>query len=64
MNLDKFILDRVFHKILTKDGDIVYWRSCILEKNMPHGTQGYIVVFSDGNFHHTYRYPPDWIDSE
>lgn len=61
MELDEFVLDHIFHKQANKDGDVIYWRSCILKKDMNQGEQGYIVIYSDGKFHHTYHYPPNWI---
>lgn len=58
----EFIMDHVFHKIITKDHNVVYWRSCVLREDMKHGEQGYMVVYHDGSHVHTYHYPPNWIE--
>jgi len=60
MNIPDFVLANVFHKVSDEDGEVAYyWRSAALEDDMVQGTQGYVVWWPDGNYHHTYHYPPN-----
>lgn len=52
-----YLLNLCFHKHLCKDGNVIYWRSCVLQEGMVEGSQGYLWVFSDGNTFHSYRTP-------
>ena len=55
MEIDEFVLEHVFHHIPAVDGerDEVWWRETV-------DNDGYIMVWSDGQRHHTYHYPPDF----
>lgn len=57
INQPQFLLDLVFKKHVTKDGETVYWRDCDLKSDMEPGEQGYFWVFSDGETFHSYRTP-------
>jgi len=62
LKVSEFLLKNVFNKIICKDGDIIYWRDCILSDNMQHGEQGYMIYYPNEEMcHHTYHYPPNWI---
>jgi hypothetical protein len=52
----EFVLNNVFNKIETPNS-IVYWRECNEEG------EGYVIYYpQNGSYHHTYRYPPNWIN--
>jgi hypothetical protein len=54
MELDEFAVSQVFNYIpANEDRDEVWWRE------VTNG-EGYLLVWANGNHHHTYRYPPDW----
>lgn len=53
----QYILDAVFHKHTCKNGDVIYWRDCVLKTDMNHGEQGYTWVFNDSSTFHSYRTP-------
>jgi len=53
----QYLLDTVFFKYTSPDGEVVYWRDCALQKGMIEGTQGYLWVFADGETFHSYRTP-------
>ena len=59
--ISDFAMEHIFNTVITEDGDVIYWRDCILQKDMNPDEQGYIIVFSNGDCHHTYRYPPNFI---
>lgn len=61
VEISDFAMEHVFNKIVTKDGDVIYWRDCVLRDDMRPGEQGYMVVFANGDAHHTYRLPTTWI---
>ena len=56
MNVDQFLLDRLFYKINSPDG-LVYWAPVI------GGGEGYVVLWEDGSSMHSYLYPPNWIEA-
>lgn len=54
----QFLLDLTFNKhIVPRTGMVIYWRDCVLQKDMVPATQGYLWVFSDGETFHSYRTP-------
>lgn len=55
MEVAPFVLDRVFNKTDDVEGNIVYWAPVI------GGGEGYIILWDNGDYHHTYHYPPDFI---
>jgi hypothetical protein len=61
VEISDFAMEHVFNKIVTEEGDVIYWRDCVLRNDMVHGEQGYVIVFSNGDCHHTYHYPPNCI---
>lgn len=56
--VDDFVLDNVMNRETGSDG-LPWWWAPVLE-----GDEGYIVLWSDGTHHHTYRYPPDVWDTQ
>ena len=58
--IPEFVMDRVFNKETCSDGTVFFWRDCTLTNNKIDGEQGYMVYYPNGDYLHTYRYPPDW----
>ena len=56
-NISEYVLNSLFNKYVHGDGEVVYWRDCILKPDMVYGSQGYIWIFSDGEHFHSYRTP-------
>lgn len=59
--IDEYVLDATFYKIELEDGSEVWWRPCVLRGDMVQGDQGYLIVFSDGEHHHTYMHPLQFL---
>jgi hypothetical protein len=53
LDLDDFCLEQLFNRIEITNMT-VFWRETV-ERD------GYMVLWSNGEYLHTYRYPPDWI---
>lgn len=52
LTLDTWTVERLFHRVADDDGNPIYWMETIDE-------DGYIIVWPDGERHHTYHYPPN-----
>lgn len=57
MEISQFALEHVFNKYVTQEGEVIYWRDCVLRSDMVNGEQGYVWVFANGDSHHSYRTP-------
>jgi hypothetical protein len=56
MDVPVYVLEHVFFKIDTLEGDVIRWAP------VKEGGEGYVVLWENGDYHHTYHYPPDtWI---
>lgn len=55
MEVPQFVLDRVMNKIDTLEGDIVYWAPVLGDG------EGYVLLWEDGEYDHTYHYPPNFL---
>lgn len=53
----RFLLQVCFNPHKTKEGSTIWWRDCILQKDMNQGEQGYLWVFENGETFHSYRTP-------
>jgi len=58
----QYLLDTVFNKFTCGNGEVIYWRDCVLQGDMINGSQGYTWVFADGNTFHSYRTPEEVFD--
>lgn len=60
MNLNDFEVSHLFHKYVNKEnGTVIYWRDCIIQPDMVNGEQGYLWVYEDGSYRHSYRTPEE-----
>lgn len=50
LTLDAWTVERLFHRVADDDGNPIYW----METN---DEEGYILVWPDGERHHTYHRP-------
>lgn len=55
MDVPNFVLERVMNKIDNLDGDIIWWAPVL------GGDDGYVLLWENGDYHHTYHYPPNFI---
>jgi hypothetical protein len=55
MEVPSFVLERVMNKLDTVEGDIVWWAPVL------GGGEGYVILWENGDYHHTYRNPEDYL---
>lgn len=55
--VDEFVLTCCFHRHVTNDGVVIYWRSCVVQDGIRPDEVGYMILYEDGNHLHTYRRP-------
>ena len=56
-NISQYVLENVFNKHVCENGEVIYWRDCVLKDGMINGEQGYMWIFSNGENLHSYRTP-------
>ena len=64
MSFPDFVVKHLFHKYVTKDGQVIYWRDCALAESMKEGEQGYVWVYEDSEYHHSYWSPEQAFGAE
>lgn len=56
--MNQYQLDLLFHKYVNKtNGSVIYWRDCVIRPDMTNGEQGYLWVYPDGSYRHSYHTP-------
>lgn len=58
LSLNDFAIRQVFHRVKDDEGNPIYYRS------VAGGDRGYLLVWPDGQTHHTYKHPVDYSGFE
>lgn len=53
IEIEQFVLDNLFHHVPATDNSDEFWYRETTDED------GWVMVWADGNHHHTYRFPPD-----
>ena len=59
LEIDDYVLEHLLHKCYDSEGNHFYWRE--VTDNEGGEGEGYLVIWPDGEYHHTYRFPPDLV---
>lgn len=52
IEVSEWVLDQIMNRVELEDGGTAWYINC---------EEGYMVVWSDGNHHHTYHDPANWL---
>jgi hypothetical protein len=55
MDVPSFVLDRLMNKFDNVEGEIIRWAPVI------GGGDGYVILWEDGSYLHSYRHPEDFL---